>query len=140
VKTRSYVGMRRLTENREEWRAATYQSLDWWPMMMMKGKIFFLISHCSPQPYSRAPKARVKVAGWWSSNVPHVTVSDMILTVTRRSCHNQFVPLNHGQAAVDVWYMNFRLNSHVECGREDEGRVLVYGEVGNVGNLIGFAL
>jgi hypothetical protein len=28
VKTRSYVGMRRLTENREEWRAATNQSLD----------------------------------------------------------------------------------------------------------------
>jgi hypothetical protein len=28
VKTRSYVGMRRLVENREEWRAATNQSLD----------------------------------------------------------------------------------------------------------------
>jgi hypothetical protein len=28
VKTKSYVGMRRLAENREEWRAATNQSLD----------------------------------------------------------------------------------------------------------------
>jgi hypothetical protein len=28
VKTRSYVGMRRLAEDREEWRAATNQSLD----------------------------------------------------------------------------------------------------------------
>jgi hypothetical protein len=28
VKTKRYVGMRRLAENREEWRAATNQSLD----------------------------------------------------------------------------------------------------------------
>jgi hypothetical protein len=35
VKRKSYVGMKRLAENREDWRAATNQSLDWWPMMMM---------------------------------------------------------------------------------------------------------
>jgi hypothetical protein len=28
VKTKSYVGMRRLAENRDNWRAATNQSLD----------------------------------------------------------------------------------------------------------------
>jgi hypothetical protein len=28
VKTKSYVGMKRLVENREEWRAVTNQSLD----------------------------------------------------------------------------------------------------------------
>jgi hypothetical protein len=28
VKTKSYVGVRRLTENREDWMAATNQSLD----------------------------------------------------------------------------------------------------------------
>jgi hypothetical protein len=63
VKTKSYLGMKRLAENRENWRAGTNQSLDWWPMMMNKNLDKLLVVNQKLCPWFYNNMA-VKIPQW----------------------------------------------------------------------------